>query len=118
MSEEKNALLQSENDIVPQEPQTEEEAFGIVGTSKTSLVPVNKSDRWKKKGLGGKELSAYNFTWICVVLVVGMWVIDFFFSKSYGSEYTETVIDLLKYVITASLSFFFGTSVKKNDGSN
>lgn len=118
MGDEKKVQIRSENDIMPQVPKTEEEEYGIVGFSRLSPIPVKKAGITDNKNLGGKDRSAFYITLICVFLIVGIWTIDFFFSKSFGSDQTETVIDLLKYVITASLSFFFGTSVKKSSESN
>ena len=116
-----NQAPQSVDDITPQTPTTEEEVYGVVGTSRENKKPefrrpvFRKPDFSPPDDLGEKDLRAYDITKICIFLVCGIWIIDFLLGKKLGgSEQTETVLDLLKYVITASLSFFFGTSVKKN----
>ena len=61
-----------------------------------------------KKRLEAKDSTAYDLTRICIFVVAGIWFIDYFFEGN--SDSTDQVIDLLKYVITASLGFFFGSS--------
>lgn len=97
-------------------PTTEEERPVLLkrdgfGTSIRRVVLQDKSKRAPK--LDPKDRTAFWLTIICICIVLGMWVADKLIPQE--SSLTSDAFDLFKYVVTASLGFFFGTSKKDKE---
>lgn len=98
----------------------EDEKEGSITTGGESAKSnAKKLKAPKKKGyiesLDPKDSSAFDLTKFCLYMVAAVWALDIgvsIFCPDVAHELTDKVIDLLKYVVTACLGFFFGTSTK------
>ena len=118
-------------------PLKEEEEPGIYSIhgdqNAPSSIKGDSSGANVETNLPAKDNVAFKMTKFCIILVVVLWGVDLLLSNlsfswgdtqtatgqvaehtvAFRSEHTANVIDLLKYVITACLSFFVGTTAGK-----
>jgi hypothetical protein len=103
-------------DIIPDQPSEEVEDPGIVCTVNSAKPGkrsgVFQSRSYSKNHLEVKDSSALVLAYVCLFTIVVVWLIDFLFVGN-GKESASSVIDILKYVVTTSVGFFFGASNKK-----
>lgn len=117
-------------DVTTVDPRDEEELSGIY-TGDGIVDPTSQGFEGKKKPsrINTEDIqtqryrSAMTITMVSIGLVVLVWLLDMIASGlsitigdatfKFATTHTTSVIDLLKYVITASLSFYFGTTANK-----
>lgn len=112
-----------ETGVLEAPPDEEETPDRVVGLSKSGdKVSVSSIDiKHKirdtiKNHLEPKESTAYDLTRLCIVIVAVIWFLDVAIVPE--SAITTQVVDLLKYIITASLGFFFGSTKSANADEN
>lgn len=117
-------------DVPTCDPTDEEERpFFFRKPENTSIVGFSFSDKKPPSRINTEDIqtqryrSAMTITMVSIGLVVLVWLLDMIASGlsitigdatfKFATTHTTSVIDLLKYVITASLSFYFGTTANK-----
>lgn len=107
MAEERKKLLSVEIEA----PETEEE---VPFEARRETKP-QKAGRTKE--IGAKDNRAFWLTCGCVALLAVFGIIDVFVKRNImeDSQVIENLFEIIKYVITTSLGFFFATTVTKNE---
>lgn len=92
-------------------PRTEEEVPPGSGQRPPNTQPG------RTRELGAKDNRAFWLTCGCLLVLVGFCVADFFTNEDAieSSKMLESFVDILKYVVTTSLGFFFATTVVKKE---
>ena len=92
-------------------PETEEEVPFDAG-HKTSPKHTGRT-----KEIGAKDNRAFWLTCVCIVLLAAFGFIDAFCERDImeDSKMLESFFEIIKYVITTSLGFFFATTVTKKE---
>ncbi len=103
-------------DFIPDQPYEEDEEPGIV-CSRNSAKMGKKPGFFQRRFYGKdrlevKDSSALVLAYVCIFAIVGVWLIDLLVAGNNNGS-ASSVIDILKYVVTTSVGFFFGASNKK-----
>lgn len=107
MAEEPSSTLTVEVET----PETEEE---VPFDNSCKTIPTRKG---RTKEIGEKDNRAFWLTCICIAILSIFCLIDVFCSRDVmeDSQTLKSFFEIIKYVITTSLGFFFATTVVKKE---